>query len=79
MAVVVLQTWLGLICPLTTLEMALRNHAGDAVYADSFVGHWLSTLLYYQFSAWVFVVCYTLFGLAVAAGWFLVRPRRLFK
>ena len=30
--VVVLQAWLGRICPLTTWEMALRERAGDATY-----------------------------------------------
>lgn len=73
--VVVLQAWLGVICPLTTLEMQLRAKAGDAVYSGSFVAHWLKNLLYYDAPAWVFVVCYTVFGLLVLASWILVRPR----
>lgn len=72
--VVVLQSWLGVICPLTTWEMALRAKAGDAVYGGSFISHWLETLLYYNAPAWVFVVCYTLFGLLVLVSWFWVRP-----
>jgi hypothetical protein len=74
-AVVVMQSWLGVLCPLTTLEMELRSRAGDAVYPGSFIGHWLESLLYYQAPAWVFVVCYTAFGALVLASWFLVRPR----
>ncbi len=73
-AIVVLQAWAGVICPLTTLEMALRSRAGDAVYEGSFISHWLSAILYYQAPAWVFVACYTVFGLLVAGSWFLVRP-----
>ena len=73
--VVVLQSWLGMICPLTTWEMSLRARAGDAVYAGTFVSHWLEELLYYQAPAWVFVVCYTVFGLLVILSWFVVRPR----
>jgi hypothetical protein len=73
--VVVLQSWLGVICPLTTWEMALRSKAGDAVYAGSFISHWLETLLYYQASEWVFVLCYSAFGLLVVVSWFWVRPR----
>lgn len=73
--VVVLQVWLGVICPLTTWEMELRSRAGEAVYAGSFIAHWLERLLYYQAPAWVFIVCYTLFGLLVVLSWFLVRPR----
>ena len=34
--IVVLQSWLGVICPLTTLEVALRSRSGDVVYAGSF-------------------------------------------
>lgn len=74
-AVVVVQAWLGEICPLTTLEMTLRGRAGDAVYPGSFIGHWLQTMLYYEAPAWVFVVCYTAFGALVLASWFWVRPR----
>ena len=73
-AVVVLQVWLGLVCPLTTLEMALRARAGASVYGDSFIGHWLQTLLYFDAPAWVFGMVYTLFALLVSISWFWVRP-----
>ena len=73
--VVVAQAWLGVICPLTTLEMELRRRAGEAIYAGGFIAHWVRTLLFYDAPAWVFVVCYTAFGLAVAASWILARPR----
>ena len=73
--IVVVQAWLGIICPLTIWEMALREKAGDAVYAGAFVLHWLEQLLYYNAPAWVFVVCYTLFGSLVLASWYWVRPR----
>ncbi|MDH3276008.1 MAG: DUF2784 domain-containing protein [Gammaproteobacteria bacterium] len=74
--IVVLQSWVGVICPLTTWEMALRERAGSAVYSGSFISHWLEALLYYQAPAWVFTVCYTIFAAAVVASWFWVRPRR---
>jgi len=72
--VVVLQAWLGVICPLTTWEMELRSRAGEAVYAGSFIAHWLQELLYFQAPAWVFITCYTTFGLLVILSWFWVRP-----
>lgn len=75
-AVVVVQSWFGVICPFTTWEMALRAKAGDATYGGAFIAHWLSELLYYEAPAWVFVVAYTAFGFGVAASWVLVRPRR---
>ncbi|MGI9235681.1 MAG: DUF2784 domain-containing protein [Woeseiaceae bacterium] len=74
--VVVLQSWAGVICPLTTWEMAFRERAGDVTYAGTFISHWLETLLYYQAPAWLFVVCYTIFAAAVVACWFWVRPAR---
>lgn len=74
-AVVVLQSWFDVLCPLTTLETALRQRAGDAPYAGSFMAHWLEALLYYSAPAWVFVLCYTLFGAAVVASWYWIRPR----
>ena len=77
--VVVLQSWLGSICPLTTWEMALREKAGDAIYTGAFIAHWLQSILYYRAPEWVFVVAYTLFGLLVAASWLWVRPRRFRK
>lgn len=73
--VVVVQSWIGVICPLTIWEMALRERAGDAVYAGSFIANWLDKLLYYQAPAWVFVLCYTLFAALVVVTWFWVRPR----
>ncbi len=72
--IVVVQSWLGVICPLTIWEMALREKAGEAVYAGSFISHWLSTLLYYQAPDWVFVVVYTAFGAIVVLSWVWVRP-----
>ncbi|MGI9294884.1 MAG: DUF2784 domain-containing protein [Pseudomonadales bacterium] len=77
--VVVAQAWLGVICPLTTIEMALRARAGEVTYSGSFISHWLEAILYYQAPPWVFVVCYTAFGAGVVASWFLVRPRSFTK
>ena len=75
--IVVLQAWLGAICPLTTWEMHFRARAGSAVYAGSFISHWLRELLYYEAPAWVFTVCYSAFGLLVLLSWLWVRPRPL--
>ncbi len=74
-AIVVLQAWLGMICPLTTLEMVLREKAGDPTYDGTFIAHWLHQLLYYDAPLWVFAVCYTVFGLAVVGSWIRFRPR----
>ena len=77
--IVVLQSWFGAICPLTTIEMALRDRAGDATYSGTFVAHWLEAVLYYEAPAWVFALCYTVFGAVVTASWFWVRPDKAGK
>jgi Protein of Unknown function (DUF2784) len=75
-AVVVAEAWLGIVCPLTTLEMALRTRAGASNYSGSFIEHWLQRLLYYDAPAWVFVLAYSLFAVAVAACWWRFPPKR---
>jgi hypothetical protein len=77
--VVVLQSWLSAICPLTIWEMALRAKAGAAIYSGSLIAHWLEAILYHRAPEWVFVVSYTVFGALVAASWYWVRPRRFGK
>ena len=72
--IVALQSWVGMICPLTIWEMALRREAGGATYSGSFIQHWLQSILYYSAPEWVFVVSYTAFGCLVLASWFIVRP-----
>ena len=75
-AVVVAQAWLGVVCPLTTLESWLRVQVGQAAYEASFIEHWLARILFYDAPAWVFTAAYTLFGVAVAAAWWRFPPRK---
>lgn len=71
---VVAETWLGIVCPLTTLEMWLRRQAGVASYGGGFIEHWLQRLLYHDAPAWVFTLGYSLFGLLVIAVWIYFPP-----
>lgn len=75
-AVVVLQAWLGRLCPLTILENWLREQAGLASYSGSFIQHWVERVLYYDAPAWVFTVSYTLFALLVVVAWLCFPIRR---
>ena len=72
--IVVAQAWAGVICPLTTLEMWLREQGGLTGYTGSFIEHWLQTLLYWDLPAWVFIVVYSLFALLIIATWYVVPP-----
>lgn len=76
---VVIQAWLGVVCPLTTWEMRLRAEVGAATYSGSFIQYWLHSLLYFTLPEWVFVVVYTLFGSLALASWFVVRPNARFR
>ena len=71
---VVIQAWLGIICPLTILENHLREKAGEHIYSGSFIAHWLHKVLFFQAPPWVFGLCYTLFGIAVIFSWLKFRP-----
>jgi hypothetical protein len=73
-AVVAAEAWFGLTCPLTSLEMALRERAGAPTYGGGFVEHWLHRLLYWDAPAWVFVALYTVFAVLVAATWWYFPP-----
>lgn len=76
---VVIQTWLGELCPLTEWEASFRAKAGEATYSGDFIAHWLNELIYFQAPWWVFTLIYTLFGLLVVASWFWVRPNKFVK
>lgn len=73
-ALVVAEAWLGVACPLTTLEMRLRAKAGATTFSGSFIEHWLQRLLYYEAPSWVFALGYSLFGLLVLAAWWHFPP-----
>jgi len=61
----------GIACPLTVWENALRHASPEA---PSFVGRWVSRLLYYNLPEWVFTVAYVLFATAVVVTLWLVPP-----
>jgi hypothetical protein len=73
--VVVLQAWLGKVCPLTTLESWLREQGGEAGYAQGFIAHWVQSVLFHEAPPWVFLVAYTVFGLLVLWSWWRYPPR----
>ena len=75
-ALVVLQSWLGVACPLTDLENYLRERACEASYPGDFIGYWAGRLLFYEGPAWVFALAYTTFGAFVLATFVFAPPRR---
>lgn len=74
--IVIAESWLGLICPLTEWESRAREAAGGSAYSGSFIRHWLHEILFYDFDPWVFTAAYTAFGILVLIAWLLVPPGR---
>lgn len=69
---------LGLICPLTLLENRLRQGPDSgSVYQESFIGHWLGRLLYWDISPAALAMMYVVFFALVVWAFILVRPARL--
>jgi polyferredoxin len=71
---VVLQAWLGIVCPLTTLENHLRRQAGQSGYELGFIADRVQRVVFYEAPSWVFVVLYSAFGVLVLTSFWLVRP-----
>ena len=76
---IVVQSWLGAICPLTTLEMWLRQHAGMSTYGGGFIQYWLHKLLFYDAPAQFFVAIYSFFGVLVVLAMFKYPPNLWYK
>jgi len=74
-AFVVAESWLGITCPLTTLESWLRSQGGGARYQASFIEHWVGRVLFYDAPPAVFTAAYTLFGLLVVTTWCYFPPK----
>jgi hypothetical protein len=62
---------MGIACPLTVWENALRRAGPDA---PGFVARWVGRLLYYDLPEWVFTTAYVVFAIAVAVTFRLVPP-----
>lgn len=73
---VVVQSWLGAVCPLTTFESWLRLQSGQVGYGSGFVQHWAHRLLLHGAPAWVFTACYNAFGVLAALAWWRYPPCR---
>ena len=62
----------GVWCPLTVWEDALRGVRGE----KSFVARWIHRLMFYDFPGWMFTTAYVSFALVVIATLVWLPPRR---
>ena len=71
-AFVVAEALLGIMCPLTVWEDALRGARSE----KGFIERWVHAWLFWDWPAWVFTALYVAFGAAVAWTWWRFPPRR---
>ena len=70
---VIAESLVGILCPMTVLEDALRQGGRTE---SSFIQRWVGRLLYYDLPERVFTVLYVIFGLIVALTFIYIRPER---
>lgn len=66
------ESLLGMMCPLTVWEDALRGVQQDR----SFIARWIYRVMYYQFPEYVFAIAYAAFAVIVAATYRAIPPHR---
>ena len=74
-SIVVIESWLGITCPLTTLENHLRAKSGSTSYSGDFIANFVHDALFIELEPWAFTTMYSLFGLAVLVTLFACPPR----
>lgn len=74
---VAVEALVGVLCPLTDWEYALRRRAGQHVEsAIPFMARLVRRVIFYDFPTWVFTATYVLFAALVAATFLFYPPRR---
>ncbi|PTN11321.1 DUF2784 domain-containing protein [Nitrosomonas aestuarii] len=68
---VVIESLLGVVCPLTALENSLRQVETES----SFIQHWVHQILFYSFPEYVFTTIYIAFASLVAATFKWIPPQ----
>jgi Protein of Unknown function (DUF2784) len=66
------ESLLGIACPLTVWEYALRGQP----FAGGFIERWIDQLLFYDAPPWVFTVAYVAFAALVLVTWVAAPPTR---
>ena len=69
---ITLETFLGIICPLTTLENDLRGQS----YSETFISFWISKVIYWDLPTTFFIVAYTIFLIFAIILWLKFLPKK---
>lgn len=81
MGIVLCESLIGMICPLTEWENNLRVRGGqDQVYETSFMKEWIHKIMFFDFSELTFVIVYALFfALILLTFWVIPLDLRKFS
>lgn len=74
-AIVVVEGWCGVLCPLTDWENQLRELGGQTTQTGSFIGRWVHDLLFVDMTPAELTVYYAAFGALVLLTFILAPPR----
>jgi hypothetical protein len=77
--IVAVEAIVGITCPLTNWEEALRRWAGQKPSDMSFIGRILDDVLFYEAPEGLLTACYIGFAVLVLATLWLAPPRRKLK
>ncbi len=75
MGIVLCESLVGMICPLTEWENNLRVIGGqDQVYETSFMKEWIHKIMFFDFSELTFVIVYALFFAFILLTFRVIPP-----
>ncbi|MCK4466951.1 MAG: DUF2784 domain-containing protein [Desulfobacterales bacterium] len=75
MGIVLCESLIGMICPLTEWENYLRVRGGqDQVYETSFMKEWIHKIMFFDFSELTFVIVYALFFAVILLTFWVIPP-----
>ena len=75
MGIVLCESLIGMICPLTEWENYLRVRGGrDQLYETSFMQEWIHKIMFFDFSELTFVIVYSLFFALILLTFRVIPP-----
>jgi len=75
-ALVCVESIVGVMCPLTSLENSIRQHGGATRYPGDFVAYWAHRMIFYNFPPWIFTIAYLSFAILVAITFIAIPPQK---
>ena len=76
MGIVLCESLIGAICPLTVWENNLRLKGGQSqIYETSFVKDWVHKIMFFDFSEQTFIIMYGCFFVLILLTFWIIPPK----